>query len=515
MGIVSFAQNFEDVILWRALGHICEGTYVDVGAHHPDIDSVSRAFFDRGWRGVHVEPGPTVAQLLREKRPGDIVVQAIVSEKRGIQPFYETPGGGLSTADKDVADFHREQENAPISPTTAISLTLDEVLDHVPGDEIHWLKIDVEGFERQVLLSWKESVRRPWVIVVEATYPKTRIPTSSHWQDIILSKGYSLVYDDGLNRFYLSDQHEDLRTFFVHPPNIFDEFQINPSGASAFSRDMKAFSEGEISARDTRIAQLEQELEGITKRLSEAEEGRARDWIVHENLEQFRESLAARAEQLFERVLIRESDIAEHKRLLIEQARQVDWLSAQLAAQEVRWPNLPWPLRILFRSAGQQRAASRLGSDAMTLNRLLALSGDDFLRQAYRIVLGRDSDEAGMTHYREKFAKGRDKTWVLTDLARSREACHRESGDDLAYLPDEEFIDLIYLRLLGRAADPVGKQHYLAKMNAGDSRKNVMRSLRRSMEGRRHQAGIAEEIDFLLRRRSLLGWRTWFRSTPL
>ena len=31
----SFAQNFEDVILWRALGHVTNGRYVDVGAADP------------------------------------------------------------------------------------------------------------------------------------------------------------------------------------------------------------------------------------------------------------------------------------------------------------------------------------------------------------------------------------------------------------------------------------------------------------------------------------------------
>ena len=38
----SYAQNFEDVMLWRALKHVQKGTYVDVGAQHPVIDSVSK-----------------------------------------------------------------------------------------------------------------------------------------------------------------------------------------------------------------------------------------------------------------------------------------------------------------------------------------------------------------------------------------------------------------------------------------------------------------------------------------
>ena len=59
----SYAQNFEDVILYRALGSIRNGFYIDVGAQHPEIDSVSKAFYDLGWRGVHVEPVPYLSLI--------------------------------------------------------------------------------------------------------------------------------------------------------------------------------------------------------------------------------------------------------------------------------------------------------------------------------------------------------------------------------------------------------------------------------------------------------------------
>lgn len=50
---ISYAQNFEDVMLWRALKHVKNGLYIDIGAHDPVICSVSLAFYERGWRGVH------------------------------------------------------------------------------------------------------------------------------------------------------------------------------------------------------------------------------------------------------------------------------------------------------------------------------------------------------------------------------------------------------------------------------------------------------------------------------
>jgi hypothetical protein len=57
-GFVTYAQNFEDLMIWRAVHDVAAGFYIDVGAADPDEDSVTRAFYDRGWRGVNVEPSP-------------------------------------------------------------------------------------------------------------------------------------------------------------------------------------------------------------------------------------------------------------------------------------------------------------------------------------------------------------------------------------------------------------------------------------------------------------------------
>jgi len=45
-------------MLWRALKHIERGFYIDVGAWSSDLDSVTRAFYEHGWRGINVEPNP-------------------------------------------------------------------------------------------------------------------------------------------------------------------------------------------------------------------------------------------------------------------------------------------------------------------------------------------------------------------------------------------------------------------------------------------------------------------------
>ena len=109
MTFVSYAQNFEDVMLWRALKHVENGFYVDVGAQDPIVDSVSLAFYERGWRGVHIEPTLYYAEKLRQHRPDEVVIQTAIGATSGAISFFEIPDTGLSTGDRAIAELHRIQ----------------------------------------------------------------------------------------------------------------------------------------------------------------------------------------------------------------------------------------------------------------------------------------------------------------------------------------------------------------------------------------------------------------------
>jgi FkbM family methyltransferase len=165
MSITSYAQNFEDVILWRALGHIQNGRYIDIGAQDQIIDSVSLAFHEHGWRGIHVEPTPHYAELLRQQRPGDTVIQAAVGKGRAKLRFFEIPDTGISTADAIIAAQHREH-GFDVHEITVPCIALSAVFKMCAGSDIHWLKIDVEGFEKQVLSSWGKAAARSWIVVL-------------------------------------------------------------------------------------------------------------------------------------------------------------------------------------------------------------------------------------------------------------------------------------------------------------------------------------------------------------
>ncbi|WP_192244051.1 FkbM family methyltransferase [Mesorhizobium silamurunense] len=268
MPITSYAQNFEDVILWRALRHVEHGFYIDIGAQDPVVDSVSRAFYERGWRGLHVEPSADYAEKLRAARPDEEVIQTAIAREVGEITFFEIPNTGMSTGDEGIARKH-ENEGFKVRQVSVSSRPLSAILDLLGDRDIHWMKIDVEGMELQVIKSWPPSEARPWIVVIESTKPNSREQNHEIWEQDILALGYEFVYFDGLNRFYLSVSHQELKSRFDIGPNYFDGFAISPT--SWLCRNINL----EISALRQKVLEESSAKASLEARLADEQSARA------------------------------------------------------------------------------------------------------------------------------------------------------------------------------------------------------------------------------------------------
>ncbi|MDV6331035.1 FkbM family methyltransferase [Asticcacaulis sp. 201] len=233
--LISYAQNFEDVLLWRALKTVSDGFYIDVGAQDPVIDSVTKLFYDKGWRGVHVEPTPDYARQLRAARTGDVVLEAAASNQRGQLIFYEIPGTGISTGDAEIAEKHR-QSGFEVREISVQAVTLADVFEMARGQDIHWMKVDIEGMEWQALRGWGASNALPWIVVVESTLPLTTIEAHFEWEPLLLQRGYVFVYFDGLNRYYVSPEKKDLARYFTYGASLTDDFCLSGLASAPFCR---------------------------------------------------------------------------------------------------------------------------------------------------------------------------------------------------------------------------------------------------------------------------------------
>lgn len=221
--MISYAQNCEDVMLRRALVDREIGFYVDVGAADPVKNSVTHHFYERGWSGINVEPEPRFFSALASVRTRDVNLGvAVASESGETELVVVGIERELSTSDPAVAaKFYEAFETSRVSVGAR---RLDEILEEHPARQIDFIKIDVEGAERDVLASFDLARSSPTVLVVESTWPGT--PESSHqlWEPDVLDAGYELGLFDGLNRFYARANDEETLSALRVPANVFDNF---------------------------------------------------------------------------------------------------------------------------------------------------------------------------------------------------------------------------------------------------------------------------------------------------
>lgn len=223
MSFVSYAQNFEDVLLWRTLGHVTPGFYIDVGANDPDEHSVTKAFYDTGWSGINIEPLQAFHAHFLTKRPRDINLAVAAGAEEGEIVLFDVPAvNGWASSSPDVASMHREEGYDIIERRVPLR-TLDAIWqEHVTGP-VHFLKIDVEGFEEQVIRGLDLDRHRPWVLVIEATMPNSRETNYDVWEHLVTGHAYLFAYFDGLNRYYVAAEHASLLPNLQVQVNVFDD----------------------------------------------------------------------------------------------------------------------------------------------------------------------------------------------------------------------------------------------------------------------------------------------------
>ena len=199
--LISFSQFDEDIILSALLYDVDKGFYVDVGANDPVVDSVTKYFYDQGWNGINIEPLKSIQTTLVKLRPKDINLAYGVGDKNGSALLREYINlSGHSTFDDSQKNIH--DNTIKYREYTVPIKTLASILnEYAPDKHIHFFKIDVEGYEYQVLAGndWKKY--KPEVICIEANH------VSHDWRPILINNNYQLFIEDGLNEYYVNKDY--------------------------------------------------------------------------------------------------------------------------------------------------------------------------------------------------------------------------------------------------------------------------------------------------------------------
>lgn len=221
--VVSYAQNREDRILEGFFRDVKDGFYVDVGANHPLKHSVTKLFYMQGWHGINLEPNESLAAMLRFDRPKDTVLNIGISDKSGTLAFTEYANHGLSTFSRQMKEEYTHTSSAFTDTFREYEVpvrTLAEVFAEQKVTHIHFMKVDVEGYEYEVLAGndWKKY--RPEMICIESNH------IVKDWRPLLKKEKYTKVFNDGLNDYYLSEEAIDRRNNFSYARAMLESGEI-------------------------------------------------------------------------------------------------------------------------------------------------------------------------------------------------------------------------------------------------------------------------------------------------
>lgn len=250
-------------MLARLFAGEAAGFYIDIGAGDPTQLSVTRHFYELGWRGINVEPIRANWERFVKERPRDINLNVAIAGEAGRREFCEV-------VDNDALS---SLDTARIGELAAGGVRIQRYeVDCVTGDslflqcpaEVDFLKIDVEGAEHEVLRSIDLTRHRPKALVIEATAQAAAFPGWAQWSPMaharwdaweprVLGSGYVFAHFDGLNRFYLREDLRHLAARLQIPPGVFDF--IVPDLQESLLRDRRAADAAYAAALEGQEAQ--------------------------------------------------------------------------------------------------------------------------------------------------------------------------------------------------------------------------------------------------------------------
>src|SRR5262249_8710574 len=116
---------------------------------------------------------------------------------------------GLSTTIRGNAEA-AGQHGVGFETKKVPSLSLADLCRKCQIETVDFLKIDVEGAERDVLDGADWSKYRTRIVVLEAVTPLTNTPAWSDWEPLLLKHNYQFLLFDTLNRFYVAAECADV-----------------------------------------------------------------------------------------------------------------------------------------------------------------------------------------------------------------------------------------------------------------------------------------------------------------
>lgn len=207
----SYSQCGEDIILNFLLNvlKIKNPTYLDLGANDPIYFNNTYFFYERGYRGVCVEPDPILFEKLKRKRRKDICLNVGVgfNNEPVEADFYIMTANTLSTFSKKEALRYESYGTYKINEIIKIPLIpINDLIEINFNRYPDLISLDIEGLELKVLNSLDLNKFNPTILCIETltyTEDKTEKKTSKII-NFMVSKGYMVYADTYINTIFVN-----------------------------------------------------------------------------------------------------------------------------------------------------------------------------------------------------------------------------------------------------------------------------------------------------------------------
>jgi len=214
-GKKTYAQCGEDVIVdylfeWLKIKN---PSYLDIGAHHPTYLSNTYLFYQKGSKGVCVEPDPFLYSEIQKNRKRDICLNVGVGiEDKTKADFYIMSSRTLNTFSKKEAEFCQNSKNygtQRIEKVIQIPLqSVNNIMQEHFSPWSNFVSLDVEGLDLEILQSFDFSRFQPEIFCIETLRfePDGSLRKLSEIIDFMILKGYFVYADTYINTIFLNKE---------------------------------------------------------------------------------------------------------------------------------------------------------------------------------------------------------------------------------------------------------------------------------------------------------------------
>lgn len=190
-----YSQSSEQLFILDVFEDKPTGNFLDIGSYDVFRFSNVRALYEKGWKGVFVEPQPENYKAIAEHYKGDPKIEVLnvaIGAESGEIDFYESNGDAVGTTDLD----HMKKWSDGGVKYTKIKVKQVSVNEfmHEYCVDVDMLSIDTEATNMVIFRNMPEFVwKQIRLLVIEHDNCQKEI------EDKLTDYGFTKLYENGEN----------------------------------------------------------------------------------------------------------------------------------------------------------------------------------------------------------------------------------------------------------------------------------------------------------------------------